>query len=218
MEYRFTLPSGEEVIVDEEDRERVSAFKWRFAGGGYAQRHVWIDGRKTSQYLHRFLLNPPKDRQVDHVNGNKLDNRKTNLRLCNAKQNQRNSVKSKAASSSRFKGVGRRSLGRGGGWIVKITTKKYRGAYVGVFQDEVEAARAYDRSALYHYGEFARINFPADAKPSGMGSYLYCGELITPYNVRNQFPPRSTRWDPKEKGKWLGDPEGYTNADKKTAG
>jgi hypothetical protein len=217
-EYRFTLPSGEEVIIDEEDREYVTAFKWRMGGGGYAQRHVWVEGKKRTQTLHRMLLDPPPHRQVDHANGNRLDNRRANIRVCNAAQNLRNVPKTKRPTSSTFKGVSKRSQERGGGWVVKITTKKYAGTYVGVFQDEVEAARAYDRAALYHYGEFARINFPTDAKPSGMGSYLYCGELITPFNVRNHFPRRTTRWVPKEKGKWLGDPRGDRNSEKKTAG
>jgi hypothetical protein len=214
MEYRFTLPSGEEVIVDEEDRERVTAFRWRMGGGGYPQRHVWVDGKRSTQRLHRFLLDPPPQRQVDHVNGNRLDNRRVNIRVCSGSQNRRNVAKTSKPTASRFKGVTRRLEKYGGGWLVKITTKKYAGTYVGVFQDEVEAARSYDRAALFHYGEFARLNFPSDCEAAGMGSYLYRGELITPYNVRNQFPPRTTRWDPQEKGYWRGD----HGAEKKTAG
>ena len=212
-EYRFTLPSGQEVIIDLADAERVTAFKWRM-GKSYVQTHVWIEGKKKTQTLHRFLLDPPPHRQVDHVNGNKLDNRRTNIRVCNASQNSRNVPKTRKPTSSQFKGVGKRKDGR---WIVKITTKKYGGTYVGLFDDEVAAARAYDRAALYHYGEFARINFPSDAEPAGMGTYLYCGELITPYNVRNHFPARTTRWDPKEKGKWVIG-RGEDSAEKKTAG
>lgn len=90
---------------------------------------------------------------VDHINGNGLDNRRENLRLATARENALNSRPRKGRS--KFKGVYLDTLR--GNWYVQIRAKG-RGRYVGSFWSELDAARAYNKAALEHYGEFARLN------------------------------------------------------------
>jgi hypothetical protein len=94
---------------------------------------------------------------VDHKNGDKLDNRRENLRICTIAENIRNSKTStKKGKTSRYKGV--YWVGRIKKWVARIHVDR-KGLHVGVFTDEAEAARAYDVAARQHFGEFARTNF-----------------------------------------------------------
>jgi len=107
--------------------------------------------------MHREILDAPDGMQIDHVNGNGLDNRVANLRLCTATQNQRNAVK-RANGSSRFKGVDWNK--RQKKWRARITINK-RTILIGRYCDEFRAAKAYDKKAIELFGEFANINFPS---------------------------------------------------------
>ena len=106
--------------------------------------------------MHRAILNAPKGLLVDHIDGNGLNNRKSNLRLCTFAQNAHNS-RPRRNSSSRYKGVCWHKLKKK--WTVSI----YKGGkrtYLGYYDDEIEAALAYDRKAEELFGEFAYLNFP----------------------------------------------------------
>lgn len=95
-----------------------------------------------------------KNEEVDHINGDTLDNRRCNLRLCRRIQNARN-VKKKSGSSQ-YKGVTwLRWCER---WMARITVN-YRQIILGYFTDETKAAKAYDEAARKHFGEFAKTNF-----------------------------------------------------------
>jgi hypothetical protein len=95
------LTRGKVALVDDEDFERVSAFKWCFMTAGYAAR-----GRKRGMvYMHRFVIEAPKGKRVDHVNGNQLDNRRCNLRTCTHQQNMQNCKVLRANNTSGHKGV-----------------------------------------------------------------------------------------------------------------
>lgn len=121
----------------------------------YARRY----SRKGIVLMHREIMNPPKGMVVDHINGNGLDNRRCNLRICTPAENVRNRRKV-ACGRSRFIGV----FPRRDKWHAVVTHQR-KTHFVGSFDDEVEAAKARDRLALELHGPFARLNFPPDDPP-----------------------------------------------------
>lgn len=106
-------------------------------------------------FLHRLILQAPKTHDVDHINGDGLDNRKTNLRLVTHAENQRNQ-KRRSKTQSGYKGVHQQPNGN---WCVRIVheNKRYSG---GTYEDPQTAARYYDRLALHLHQEHASLNFP----------------------------------------------------------
>lgn len=136
---------GIEYFIDKQDDDFVSKIVWRFD-------HGYI--RSTVGYLHRYLLDFPESR-IDHIDGNPLNNCRSNLRICTQQQNLMNKKKSKNASS-RFKGVSWNK--RENIWYTYIN-KNYKTHYIGRFRDEIEAAKAYDTAAKAIFGDFARLNY-----------------------------------------------------------
>jgi hypothetical protein len=143
------LTQGKFAIIDEADADSVLASNWSFGRQGYAVRHV--GGRDSRNYLlmHRWLMDTPKGMDTDHINGNRIDNRRSNLRICTRSQNVRNRTVQRNNRSSPYKGVSRHSDGK---WRLSINVAGYETAE--------EAARVYDRIARELHGEFARLNFP----------------------------------------------------------
>lgn len=141
------LTNGGCTIVDPERVEALSSKGWR-NDGGYARLNVTF-GKKL---LHRVVLGAQDGQRVDHINGDKLDNRLCNLRLATPSQNSANSIKRKG--SSKYKGVTRRSWGA---WRAQICVNLKKHS-LGHFQSEIDAAKAYNTAALKHFGEFARLN------------------------------------------------------------
>lgn len=176
------LSRGYVALVDDEDYEWLSAFKWCFRGSakepdyGYAVRGWrYTDAEGNSRYkgvaMHREIMGADGKERVDHVNGDRLDNRRSNLRLATDSQNGLNRGKHRrvAAVSSQFKGVYREQRRKNKIWGVRIQAAgKY--VYVGSYETEEEAALAYDAAAKRHHGEFARLNFPRPQKTSSMAS------------------------------------------------
>ena len=157
----ITLTQGKVAIVDDDDFESLSQFNWHFhAGTGYARRGT--GGRKNHRkiYMHREVMRAPTGVEVDHIHGNLLDNRKSELRLATHRENTKNQTLFSTAragkKTSRFKGVCRPADSRK--WLASITVD---GEHIrlGVFTDETDAARAYDAAAREYFGEFARCNF-----------------------------------------------------------
>lgn len=148
------MMGGHEVTVDRSDYEWLSSFKWCLQSGRYAfNRSVGL--------MHRAILEADSSCQVDHINGNGLDNRRANLRLCKRKENNRNRTKGLERAgrtcSSRYKGVcWKRAKST---WVAQISVDGVS-RHLGYYACEVDAARAYDKAAAEHYGEFARLNFP----------------------------------------------------------
>lgn len=158
----INLNRGYKAVVDEEDFGKVSQFKWHVQEGVntvYARRNYRaLDGKQVNQRMHRFILDLPPGTKpsVDHKDGDGLNNRRENLRVCTSAENARNQPAYKN-KSSKFKGVIRRP---GGKWEATITVDgKHK--YVGWFMSEELAARAYDVAATENFGQFARLNFPA---------------------------------------------------------
>lgn len=159
----ITIPlrnSSEPARIDSEDYERVLGHTWYRHSAGYALTMIWVNGRQKGLYLHRLLLAAPPDLFVDHINHDRLDNRRENLRLATPAENSRHRRKSAKPAQSRFKGVTRTDSRVG--WTAMISVNG-RQIYLGRFRDEEEAARAYDAAALEHFGLFAALNFPGSA-------------------------------------------------------
>lgn len=158
------LSKGKVAIVDDQDFEELSCHKWHFEAGrhrGYAGRwEPFIrEGRRSPRriYMHRVILNPPDGMVCDHINGNKLDNRRANLRVCTHAENMRNRS---PYGVSQFLGVHwNKACNR---WVASITSHGKR-KHLCVSQIEEEAARMYDRAAIEMHGSFARLNFPNEA-------------------------------------------------------
>jgi hypothetical protein len=154
------LTRGLFATVDAEDYEWLSQYKW------HAQRdrrvatfYACRGSRGQTIKMHRLIMQPPKGMVVDYVNGNGLDNRRCNLRVCTQEENVRNS-RHRAHGKSRFKGVSP----HGGKWKAMVGQR-----YLGVFDDEVEAAKAHDREARKQYGEYAWLNIPRGPESQSRG-------------------------------------------------
>ncbi len=145
------------AIVDDEDYGLVSEYSWRLFDNKRGHRYAQTTVGKDTIRMHRLILGLNKGDQtmVDHKNGNGLDNRRENLRACNGAQNTANSRKK--ASVSGYRGVFQIREK----WIARIGINGHT-KYLGIYADPWMAARAYDQAALEHFGQFARLNFPAD--------------------------------------------------------
>ena len=159
MEVTIPLTKGRFALIDSSDLGRVAKYRWYFGsmGNGYAICRVSRpDGKFKNVLLHRFILDAPYGLEVDHINGDSLDNTRKNLRLCTHKQNIRNQrVQTRVGKASRFKGVWMSKSKR---WRAEICVDGKR-LYLGTFDNEEDAARAYDEKAKRHFGEFASPNF-----------------------------------------------------------
>ncbi len=150
------LTEGGYAYVDAADYEWLNQWTWR-AEDGYAVR--CDKGKKI--LMHHQIMQPPKGMVVDHIDGSRANNCRANLRVCTRSENSRNSRK-RGGVSSVYKGVGYDKRKRK--WYAKC---QYQGepVWLGFFDSEADAARAYDRKAAELFGEFARLNFPREWPP-----------------------------------------------------
>lgn len=156
MSREIPLAGGFMVIVDEDDYNLVSQFTWtakRRPHTTYAKRRIYReDGSETTQMMHRLIMQPTVGQQVDHIDGNGLNNTRANLRITDDTGNQRNKRRPRNNTSG-YKGVSWHK--RQQKWQVQCSE-----VYVGSFDCPVEAAKAYDKAALQMHGEFCNLNFP----------------------------------------------------------
>lgn len=150
------LTRGFATLVDDEDFNVLNQHKWCAVPSGgetfYAVRKEWNGkGKQRAVWMHRLLINTPVGMFTDHIDGNGLNNQKSNLRICTNSQNQFNKGKSKRNSSG-YKGVSWfKPMGK---WDVRISAHK-RQIHIGYFDSKEEAARAYLEAEKTHHGEFA---------------------------------------------------------------
>ena len=150
------LTQGQVAIVDDEDFVLMGDYKWSLSSSGYACRDQYINGKPKRLYMHRVIMgNPCNGYEVDHINGNSLDNRHKNLRLVTHRQNLANQKKQNRKLSSIYKGVYfDKATGK---WRGQVGSKGKKYA-LGRFITEREAALAYNKAAIEHFGQYANLN------------------------------------------------------------
>jgi hypothetical protein len=149
-----TIDDGTVVQVDDQDIALLERYTWRRDKNGYAQRRTSLNGKEGyNMFLHREIMGAVKGQVVDHISGDIDDNRRENLRICTNNQNIKNQKKQRVKTSSIYKGV---SLVKGR-WQAQIGHEKQH-YYLGMFDDEMLAAHAYNKAAVALHGEYACIN------------------------------------------------------------
>jgi len=156
------MANGRVALVDDEDAERIGRFRWRLyelerpgrrPQGPYAHSSIWNGQGQTTTSMHIIVMG---QKFIDHIDGDGLNNQKLNLRPATNGQNMANRKKNLGCSSP-YKGVTwSRRLAK---WVAQIQADGER-RHLGVFADEIDAAKAYDVAACHFFGEYARPNFP----------------------------------------------------------
>ena len=142
------LTQGKIAIVDDEDFDLVMAKKWHYSlsSANYGR------ARSNNVSMHRFIMQAQKGLEVDHINGDPLDNRRSNLRIVTHAQNQKN-MKVHTTNVSGAKGVSWHKKASKWQAHIMVDGKRY---YLGVFKNIHEAAEAYKQAAKLHFKEFER--------------------------------------------------------------
>lgn len=157
MTKHILLTQGKQALVDDDEFDELALVKWCYRGG-YAVRTEGTRANQRTVVMHRLVMDAPANAVVDHINGDKLDNRRCNLRLATTAENIRNSARS-VRNTSGFKGVSfDRSRGK---WFASICANR-KLKNLGRYATAEEAARVYDRAARELHGEFAKVNFPEE--------------------------------------------------------
>jgi hypothetical protein len=153
------LTQGKVALVDNEDYEELVQYKWY----AHKQDHRWyarrntrtVTGKRTTVRMHREIMGEAPGQDVDHWDGDGLHNWRENLRYCNDAENSGNAHHKQANCTSRYKGVSWfKSHGK---WRAKIAFN-YKSIHLGLFDNEDDAARAYNAAARQYFGEFACPN------------------------------------------------------------
>lgn len=148
------LSKGKVALVDDEDFDFLSQWRWHFSTG-YAMRTSPRSEGKKAILMHREINKTPQYMETDHINHDKLDNRKNNLRNATKSENAMNR-KFYSGTTSIFKGVSK-PRGRDK-WQATIKINR-QSLYLGQFDCEIEAAKRYDDAAEFYFGDFAKTNF-----------------------------------------------------------
>ena len=147
------LSNGEFTKVDDEDFEWLSDYKWMKSNKGYVT--ITIPTSRCSKFMHKMIMNTPIGLETDHINQDKLDNRRCNLRICTTRENQANS-KIRVDNTSGYRGVNYLKKYKKWAANIRINGKK---KYIGWFDSAEEAARAYDKFLFALYGNICTLNF-----------------------------------------------------------
>jgi hypothetical protein len=152
---KIPLSKGMFALVDDEDFEELNKYRWFSDKAGYIIGHYVVakgEKRKTVK-MHRVLMKTPRGMTVDHINGDKRDNRKKNLRNCSYSENMMNKGRT-SSNTSGFKGVYWHNFGKRWCSAIKVQGKK---KHIGSFSTKEEAYEAYCKAAKLYHGEFANF-------------------------------------------------------------
>ena len=162
---RIKLTQGQFAIVDDADFEWLSQWKWyaeppRKQKGAGSSCNIWYAVREKGIRMHREILGLKKGdgKQTDHRNGNGLDNKRVNLRICTRSENMQNLHHRNKKGAGKHQGVHK----QGRRWRAVIV-KDGKRIHIGTYDLAKEAARAYDRKALELYGPEAKTNYPKES-------------------------------------------------------
>lgn len=144
--------SGKSVLVDSDIYNELAKHKWFITKLGYACRRKMVNGERYMIYLHRVVANTPDDKETDHINRNKLDNRRSNLRVCNRTQNNHNKD---TWGKSGYKNIYWNNLNNN--WRVKICTNGKQNVYQASFNNLEDAITARNKNLKIYAGEFAGV-------------------------------------------------------------
>ena len=138
------------ILIDKADYDLVKRSTWKIDSTGYAKATI----HRKKCYMHRLILEAKPHVGTDHINGNKIDNRRANLRPCNKHENAAN-MKKRDGCSSKYKGVVYDKQSH----AYKAEIESYHKLHhLGRFDNEVDAAIAYNKAAPFYFGEFAKLN------------------------------------------------------------
>lgn len=166
------LTKGMKTLVDDEDYDMLSKYSWQASQAGkyyYAKRSTTINKKTVGFKMHRVLMGNPKGMCVDHIDGNTLNNQKSNLRICTTTENKKNR-RAKIQNTSKYLGVclsvQKIKHITKDGMIRNYIYKKWMATIginrkiknLGYFNTEEDAARAYNEAAKKYHGEFANLN------------------------------------------------------------
>jgi hypothetical protein len=167
MSIEVPLTQGKVALIDECDWETVAPYKWQHSSG-YA---AFVRNRKSgviSLRMHRLIMGAKPGQVVDHRNGDGLDNRRENLRICTTRRNSENRAQYVATKRSIGGYLGVYKHKNSGLWVARIhageinSEGERRGISLRTFATAEEAARMYDAAAVHYFGEFAALNFPGE--------------------------------------------------------
>ena len=147
------LGDGVQALIDADDSPRVSGLTLYLGTNGYVYFSTWSDGHSQPRTLHGFLMAAPSGMHVDHINGDKLDNRRANLRVVTNQRNQVNRKRLNRNNNSGVRGVAYRpSLSPKKPWRAQIMVN-HRGMHLGLFATKEEAVAARREAELRYFGE-----------------------------------------------------------------
>lgn len=185
MTQSIPLTQGKFALVDDDLYPLLSQYRWCYHVRGYAVTCIHY----KTVYMHRMVMNAQPGQLVDHIDGDKLNNTRANLRFATAAQNQQNK-----APRTGFKGV----TFTKGRWHARIKVQgKLR--YLGAFDDPTSAALLYDAAARYFFGAFACPNLPADQMTAAIQDKLHHRHPPSPGIEKRPSPYRGVTWD---RGRW----------------
>lgn len=141
------------VLVDDDDVETLSQYKWYINDNGYAYRaEKGENGKLRTVRMHRQITGAPRHLDVDHINGDRADNRRLNLRTCDRSSNLKNKTRKRRDNSSGVTGVYLHK--QTGKWTAQIQVGG-KPRHLGLFQTKDEAGAARRAAEIQYYGEFA---------------------------------------------------------------